>query len=272
MNNEFWQAFLVNQTVRTVGLISLFFILAYINHRFSSRLARRLIGLNRFTRASRRPSFQRQETLRGLFRGVISFFGFLAAALASLSLFAETDTLVWMVGLFSAGFGFAARPVISDLLTGIGLMFDNTFEVGDKVEMIGVLSNNIEGVVEAVYLRNTIIRAQTGEPITVPNGEIRLLRNFSRGKHSLTKIRLNIATSDLTEALAVLDILRDEAPGLLPNLLEPWQLISETGEMGQHTEITLVSKAKFGKGAEMRPRLLSLIEERFTQANISLKD
>jgi hypothetical protein len=52
--------------------------------------------------------------------------------------------------------------------------------------------------------------------------------------------------------------------------LEPWQLISETGEIGQHTELSLIAKARFGQAGEMRPKLLTLIQERLAEANIEL--
>ena len=63
------------------------------------------------------------------------------------------------------------------------------------------------------------------------------------------------ATADLGRAIPLLEELGQEAVGMLPNLLEPWQVISETGEMGQQTDLTLIAKARFGKAGEMRPRL-----------------
>lgn len=36
------------------------------------------------------------------------------------------------------------------------------------------------------------------------------------------------------------------------------------------TELTLLAKARFGKAAEMRPRLLALVQERLTEAGIEL--
>ena len=63
-----------------------------------------------------------------------------------------------------------------------------------------------------------------------------------------------------------------EAVALLPNLLEPWQVISATGIVGQQAELQLVVKTRFGKAAEMRPRLLALVQERLTEAGIQLSD
>ena len=85
------------------------------------------------------------------------------------------------MGLFSAGFGLGARPMVSDFLSGIGFMFEDTFDVSEKIEIPGLPGGSVMGLVEAVHLRTTVIRAMSGEPYIVPNGEIRVVRNFSRG-------------------------------------------------------------------------------------------
>ena len=195
----------------------------------------------------------------GLIAGAIAFAALTAAILASMSLFVDTNTLIWIVGLFSAAFGLGARPLVSDFLSGVGFIFEDTFDVSDKVEFPGL-----------VNLRTTVIRSPSGESYTVPNGEIRVVRNFSRGLFSIANIKIKLATADLGRAIPLLEALGNEAVGLLPNLLEPWQVISETGEMGQQTDLTLMAKARFGKAGEMRPRLLELVQEQMVEAGIDL--
>jgi small conductance mechanosensitive channel len=195
----------------------------------------------------------------------INFIAFTAATLASLGRFVRLDTLVWVVGLFTAAVGMGARPLVSDFLIGISLIFEDTFAVGEKVEIL-----EAEGVVEAVNLRTTWLRAPSGELYVVPNGEIRVVRNFSRGRFSIVKVTLKIEAADLGHALPILDELGQEAVALLPNLLEPWHVISESGVIGQQTELTLIAKARFGQAAEMSPRLLALVQERFEEAKVDL--
>ena len=81
-----------------------------------------------------------------------------------------------------------------------------------------------------------------------------------------------IVATDLNRALPLLEELAAEAVALLPNLLEPWQVLSESGVIGQQTELTLLAKARFGQAAEMRPRLLALVQERLSEADINLAD
>jgi small-conductance mechanosensitive channel len=251
--------------IRQVAWILGFYLLAWLVHRLARSLAGRVVQLHRFKPRTHQLRPERQTTLQGLIASMISFIAFATATFASLSLFIPPNTLIWIVGLFSAAFGLGARPVISDFLTGASLIFEDTFAVGEKVEVAGV-----EGVVEEVNLRTSAIRASSGELYVVPNGEVRVVRNFSRGRFSSVEIRLKIAASDLNRALPLLEELGQEAVVLLPNLLEPWQVISDSGVIGQHTELTLLTKARFGKAAEMRPRLLALAQERLTEADIAL--
>ncbi len=247
--------------------IVLFFLLAWIVHRLSDGLTERVMRLSRFAPRSERPGVERQRTLKGLISSAISFFAFMVALLASISLFVQASTLVWLVGLFSVAFGWGARPLISDVLASIGFLFEDTFAVGEKVQIL-----EIEGVIEAINLRTTLLRAPTGELYVIPNGEIRTVRNFSRGRFSTANITLKIPTTDLGRVLPLLEALGDEAVALLPNLLEPWQVLSESGVMGQQTELTLVAKARFGRAAEMRPRMLTLVQEQLAEAGIRLAD
>lgn len=254
-----------------LGFIVLFFVAAWILHRLAGRLADRFMRLSRLNPKSSQPSPSRRETLHGLIAGAITFLVFTTAVLLSLSLFVDAATLIWMVGLFSAAFGLGARPLVSDFLSGISFIFEDTFDVGEKVELVGLPGAAIvEGVVEAVNLRATLIRASTGEPYTVPNGEIRVVRNFSRGRFSIANIKLKIAAADLNAALPILEEFGQEAVGLLPNLIEPWRIISESGEIGQQTDLTLIAKARYSHAADMRPRLLALVQERLAKAGITL--
>ncbi len=214
---------------------------------------------------------ERQRTIQLLIASSISITVFSVAVMFSLAQFLDPGALAVITGLLSAAFGFGARVLIGDLLAGVSNIFEDNFDVGEKVE-IAYVSATVEGVVESVNLRTTSIRAPTGELLIIPNGEIRMLRNYSRGRFSTANVKLKILTTDLPRALKLLEDLSKDAVSELPNLLEPWQIISEEGAMGEHTELTLLVKAKFGQAATLRPNLLALVQRQFQEAGISLVD
>ena len=248
-----------------VGLIGIFFLLAYTIHRLRNRLAAYVVRVSRLAKRGRDVRPERQATLTGLIASGITIGAFALALLLSLGLFVSATTLIWVVGLFSAAFGLGARPLVNDFLNGISFIFEDTFDVGDKVEIL-----NVEGIVESVNLRTTTLRAPGGELYTISNGDVRVIRNFSRGRFSATKVTFKMQTMDLERALELLEQLGRDAVMELPNLLEPWQVISESGVIGQEAELTILAKARFGKAAEMRPRLSALVQRRLAEVDIEL--
>lgn len=240
------------------------YVLAWLVHRASNRMVTPFVRLSGYAPGQLRVREGRQRTLRDLFSSAISFVAFLLASLFTLSFFVETDTLIWMIGLFSAGLGFAARPLISDWLTGIGFIFEDTYDVGDKVEIL-----EIEGVIEALNLRTTLLRAPSGELYVIPNGEIRVVRNFSRGSFSTAKIKLHVYSRDLEAVMRILEKLGQQAVLQMPDLLEPWQVIT-SGDFGPHIEVILVIKTRFGRAADLRPQILAQVQRNLANAEIEM--
>jgi len=239
--------------------------IAWLIQRLSNRIVGRFVQISDYAPEGLRMRQERQHTLRDLLSSTLSFLAFLTATLYVLGLFIETTTLVWMIGLFSAAFGIGANRLIADFLTGMGFILEDTFDIGEKVEV-----NTIEGVVEKIQLRSTFLRAPTGELYIIPNGEIRVIRNFSRGRFSTINIKLKIRADQLEKTIGFLE---DVAPDVLqqfPNLLEPWTVISEDIIVGSHAELTLFVKTKFSKGAETRPRLLAFVQQRLKDFGIQL--
>jgi small conductance mechanosensitive channel len=240
--------------------IVLFFGVAWLVHRAAPWLARHLVRL-RYVRG--RPVPERLTTLRSIVASALSFGALVVALVLTLAQFVDANTLLWVIGLFSAAFGLGARDFVNDIVAGLGIVLDDIFAVGEKIEIGGV-----EGVVEAVTLRMTRLRSPTGELFMVPNGEVRVVRNFSRGRFSAANVTVRVAAGDLPLSLAVLGDLAAEAVELLPDLVEPWRVISPDGHIGRETDLTLVAKARFGRAAELRPRLLALVHERLAEAGV----
>lgn len=249
--------------------IALLFFAAWVVHKIAHGVSRRIVSASRLIKARGRPlRTERVETVQRLMASFVTFIAFVIASILALSLVLDAQDIIWIFGLFTAGFGFAARPLVSDFLTGIQFMFEDTFDVGEKIEL--KLPYEVSGLVEEINLRVTMLRTPSGDLYTIPNGEIRVVRNFSRGRFSLANVRVRIQSVDLQRTLTLLEALSHEAMALLPNLIEPWQVISETGEIGEQTELTLIAKARFAMAAEMRPRLLALVHERLAAADVDL--
>jgi len=197
----------------------------------------------------------RSLTINQLTRSLMNAAAALLAIIFMLSLITTPAVLATTLGLFSAGLGFAARPFISDVMCGIQLLFQDQFAIGEKVE-IG--DRNVIGVVERVSLTRTLLRGESGELWVVPNGDVRTIRNFTRGSFSSAHIRLTLPTSRLDEGLALLqEVIAN--PG--PDVLETPEVISEDGQIAETTALMLKVKATHGAAPLVRRRLLTQIYE-----------
>ena len=104
----------------------------------------------------------------------------------------------------------------------------------------------------------------------MPQGVVRILRNYSRGSFTGTHVVVLVAPTDLPQALSVLLGLAEEATGLLPDLLEPWKVVGHDGQLGGAAELHIHARARYGRGAELRLRIMTLVAERLAVAGVPL--
>jgi small conductance mechanosensitive channel len=99
-----------------------------------------------------------------------------------------------------AALGFGAQQLIRDYLNGILILGENPFSVGDFVTIAGV-----EGTVEEVGLRRTVMRDVDGAVHSVPNGEILVATNFTRTFARVRERFVVAPGTDIGRATAVLN-------------------------------------------------------------------
>ncbi len=119
---------------------------------------------------------QRAQALRGLLRGASTF---LVWAIATLTVLGELNInlgpLVAGAGVAGIALGFGAQNLVRDFLSGIFMLVEDQYGVGDIIEVTGT-----SGVVENVGLRVTRIRDVNGVLWHVPNGLIDKVGNKSQ--------------------------------------------------------------------------------------------
>ena len=91
----------------------------------------------------------------------------------------------------------------------------------------------------------TYLRGQYGELWVVPNGEIRTIRNLSRGTFSPADIKLVIPTHQLAQGIEALNAVI-AAPNA--DIVREPEIISEDGMLGQTTVLMLKVHARYGEG------------------------
>jgi small conductance mechanosensitive channel len=98
-------------------------------------------------------------------------------ALMALDLFGiDIGPAVAGLGVVGIAVGLGAQTLVKDWLAGVFVVLENQYSQGEVVRIAGV-----DGTVEDFSLRRTVLRAGDGTLHTVPNGQIVVASNLSRG-------------------------------------------------------------------------------------------
>ena len=140
-----------------------------------------------------------------LFKNVFLFI-IIAGALYGVFRVWNIDVTAWLAsaGILGIAIGFAAKDTLSNLISGVFILADKPYSVGDYI----VLGSGIKGIVSAVGLRSTRIRTFDDEEVTIPNGIIAndALTNKTMGPDT-GRVKVNIGVaygSDLKKVETVL--------------------------------------------------------------------
>ncbi|MER7718971.1 mechanosensitive ion channel family protein [Streptomyces flaveolus] len=120
---------------------------------------------------------QRSQAIGSVLRSVASFVILGTAALMILGTFQiNLAPLLASAGVAGVAIGFGARNLVTDFLSGVFMILEDQYGVGDTVDA-GVAS----GEVIEVGLRVTKLRGADGEIWYVRNGEVKRIGNLSQG-------------------------------------------------------------------------------------------
>lgn len=124
--------------------------------------------------------------------GLVSRYVILLAAFLLILNFAGVtpNVLLTSLGIVGIAAGLAAQDLLSNLLNGIFLMFENTINVSDVVKV-----GDIYGVVRIIKLRTTEIRTFDNNIVNIPNTKLaqsNIINMTSGSKYAMTTITVKL--------------------------------------------------------------------------------
>jgi small conductance mechanosensitive channel len=125
---------------------------------------------------------QRSATLGSVLQSVAAAIIYsIAVLMAMAELTFNIGPLIASAGIVGVAVGFGAQTLVKDFLSGVFMILEDQFGVGDTVDLSMTDIGETTGTVESVGLRTTRVRAEDGVVWHVRNGEIVRVGNRSQG-------------------------------------------------------------------------------------------
>jgi len=205
---------------------------------------------------------KRVATLEDLFSKIIRFAVGVAFVVLVLSLF-DAWSVVAGLGLLAAALTLAGQSIVLDYLTGILLLVEGPYFKGDVVMLLG-----IEGTVEEVGLRRTVLRDMRGTVHSIANGEIRIASNETRIFGTSMVEVSGIAPGDVERAIVAMDAVGEAMaadPEWGPQLLETPRYVATTAFTAAGATLRMTGQVRPARrgfvDAEIRRRLAAALAE-----------
>ncbi len=146
---------------------------------------------------------RRGQTISQLLRSVGRVVVFAVALLLTFNVFIDIGPILAGAGILGLAVSFGAQSLVKDVISGFFILFENQFSIGDVIEVAGK-----SGVVEKMTLRVVVLRDGEGIMHVVPNSEIKVVSNKTRG-WSRAVVDVGVPYDESVDR--ALDVLRDEA-------------------------------------------------------------
>ena len=167
------------EIISTIIIILISFIIYFI----IKKIIKRLLNINL---AKSKIEKRRKKTVLLLVQRIIKYLIIILSSISILSIFnVNTTAIVTSIGALSIVVGLALQDLLKDFLVGLSIIFENSFSIGDIIEV-----NGYKGEVIDFNLKSTKMRALTGEIYVIANRLINEIINYSINKR-LVMIDIN---------------------------------------------------------------------------------
>lgn len=131
---------------------------------------------------------KRKITIIVLLKNIIKYLLIIVLIIILLNLYGvNTTSLIAGLGIAGVALAFGLQEALKDIVSGIGIIMDNYFVVGDVVDY-----NGFTGTITELGLKSTKIKKYTGEVLIIANRNIDRVINISQEKATVI---LNIPTA-----------------------------------------------------------------------------
>ena len=132
-------------------------------------------GLLHFLLSLLKPKSNRARTMISLIKNLMRYTVILVGICVILSIFVvDIGTILAGLGIIALIIGFGAESLIADIVTGMFILIDNQYNVGDIIEVDG-----FRGTVTEINIRSTVLTDVGGNIKIINNSDMKNVLNRS---------------------------------------------------------------------------------------------
>ncbi len=201
--NEHW--------LRAGAIILVGILIYYVGVKIVTLLVHRVVRVSGKHHVWHEKDIQkRQNTLDSLFKNiwriiVVITFGYTLLQLFVPDIHTALAPLFASAGIIGIALGFGAQSLIKDFLSGIFIISENQYRVGDVVDLEGAT-----GTVERISSRSTVLRDIEGNVHFIPNGLVGHVINKTMG-YSMARLVISVVPeTDIEKASEIINTIGQE--------------------------------------------------------------
>lgn len=182
---------------------------------------------------------KRADTLGSVIRHILNVVIFIMATMMILGQVGiKIGPILAAAGIAGLAVGFGAQSLVKDVINGFFILLEDQIRIGDVVNIAGK-----GGLVEKVNLKMTILRDLAGNVHYIPNGNIDVVTNMTKG-YSRYVFEIGVAyREDVDEVIEVIkevdeDLRKDE--DFKDDILEPIEILG----LDQFADSAIIIKAR----------------------------
>ncbi len=272
---------LVDRPLQALGYLALAIVLRLVLHKLIDRFTRNNVGkaptLLRPLRDRSSSTVkgailnerrkQRANTIGSVLKSAVSVMILTWFVLSVLDVVGvNVAPFIASAGIVGVALGFGAQNLVRDFLSGIFMLLEDQYGVGDVVDL-----GEATGTVESVGLRVTTIRDVNGTVWYCRNGEVLRVGNMSQG-FAVAVLDLPVShTANIDEARAVAErttLAVVESKDFASDILEPPEMLGVNAVSADTVTIRITIKTRPGRQWAVQRRLHQEILQAFDDADI----
>ena len=262
-----WHSDLANWLRHGLPKILAILVVAFVLARLLGLFTRKLQEISKHEELPSRIRAQQLRTLAGVIQSVgvvIIYFFALLQVLGTFNI--NVTPLLASAGILGLAIGFGAQTLVHDVINGFFILIENIYDIGDVIKIAGV-----QGTVEQMSLRTTVLRDETGAVHTVPNSAFQIISNMTR---DWAQVALHVSVDYSESSDRVIGLLKEVGSGLQNDPQYGQYIVGEAQVPGiervngSEVDYLMVVKVRPGKQYDVRRELRRRIKECFEKNKV----